>query len=311
MQKEIGVNVVVIGQVCEDVNSFLDGSRIVGPGSPLMFMQAVSNQFPGCSTRLIASYGSDFRKYLQSAEAKIYPPVPNSERTLRYRNIYPLEGDRVQKAINRRYARNVPVDGRVRSFVGDADVVIVSPILPKPSSRYCERILKDVRDTSVLKVLAPQGYMRQFDKGNRVYPRDFKEAERMLPNFDIVVVSEKDHEGMDNLANQWVDINPGLIVVITRAENGAAVITSEKRVGRKRFYKEYTTNPVPNEEGVDASGCGDIFTLAFALRYRETRDIDQSVRYANDIAGQRLRYPANKIVIDHAGAVLRSSLYTE
>jgi sugar/nucleoside kinase (ribokinase family) len=51
--------------------------------------------------------------------------------------------------------------------------------------------------------------------------------------------------------------------------------------GAKHLEQVY---PVPKVEIKDTSGAGDTFIAGLALKYAETKDIEEAIRYANDVA---------------------------
>ena len=51
--------------------------------------------------------------------------------------------------------------------------------------------------------------------------------------------------------------------------------------GAKHLDKIY---PVPKVEIKDTSGAGDTFIAALTVKYAETKDIEQAIGYANDMA---------------------------
>ncbi len=281
-------NVAIVGQVCLDRNILEDGSRFVGAGSPAMFINKILSQFPGTRVDILAQHGADYSPYLQ--DVNIHPWQPGVPATLVYEN--DSSGvQRTQKAHNREHANPVPIDGVSRGILEGSDIIFIAPILPNLSPEYCRQIASSTRGKRSLRVLLPQGYSRGFDTEDNVIPRDFVEAEEIMPLIDVVIVSEEDHPNMKALARHWVE-STDLVAIVTLGEKGALSIT-------KNGENIHPTQSVPREQIKDTVGCGDTFSAAFAHAYRQTGDITYSVRFANGVAGQRLRYPADGIIIDY------------
>lgn len=286
MNIETGVTRVVIdGHVCIDRNTLEDGRKYIGPGGPPNFMRQIFEQFPDSFITVIAPYGLDYRQYLDGTN--IYPLSPNVAKTLIYEN-NSYSGRRTQRAINREQALPVPIDEKVLGELRRADIVLVTPLLPNYPASSFETI---AGNTTALKVLLPQGFFRDFDVSNTVLPKDFSEAEYVLPNLDVVIVSEEDHPDILNLAQMWSSQHRDLIAVVTLGEKGALAFQNQSRI-------EVPTKKVPKEEVVDSVGCGDVFSVAFAFEYRTNRSIARALRFANQVARQRLFQPADKITVN-------------
>lgn len=285
------MNIEIVGHVCKDRNTS-ENITYEAAGSPAMFMNRIYRQFPNTHIGIIASSGPDFEEYRRGVD--VYPLNPNASSTLVYENVS-KGGTRTQKAFNRDQAVPVQVDAEVERRIKNADIVFYAPILPNYPGEYYAQINSHRKEGS-LAVLLPQGYYRSFDSEDNVIAREFDEATKILPFVDLVIVSEQDHEDMFNICKQWVAANPNLTAVVTLGEKGAVAITSAGEI-------EVPTRPVPEKEIVDTVGSGDIFSAALAYRFRETGDIKEAVRFANEIARQTLFYAADDIKIDFEAAL--------
>src|SRR4029079_6953279 len=112
----------------------------------------------------------------------------------------------------------------------------------------------------------------------------------VIPLVDIVIVSEEDHPDMYELAKKWTEKDKG-IVIITQGEEGAVALKEGKEIN-------LPGRPVKVEDIVDSVGSGDIFSAGFAYKYKQTGDIKEAGKFANELARQCLFYPADKIKID-------------
>ncbi|MBI3486247.1 carbohydrate kinase family protein [Candidatus Daviesbacteria bacterium] len=280
------MKVEIVGHVCIDRNTS-EHSQGETPGSPAMFINRLYKQFPDVNAGVIASYGPDFRKFLD--RVNIRPKSPNLDQTLVYENITSLDGDRIQRAFHR--DQDPPFVSRgVRRVLKSADIIFFAPLLPNFRARYYNELTSATKSDS-LRVLLPQGEFRDFDQDNQVIPRQFKKAEKVLPSMDLVVVSEKDHPDTYKLSKNWIK-ERHLIVVITMAERGALALTRHGEIW-------LPTIPVTSKEIIDSVGSGDIFAASFAYQFRKTHgDIEEAGRFANAVARQCLFYRADQIQID-------------
>ncbi len=274
----------ILGHVCVDHNNS-ENTSYISAGSPAVFMNKVFTQLPDCDPGIIASYGEDYLKYLKGV--KIFPSKPNIENSLIYKNTS-KDGTRSQKALNREVDFPINVAG-LDEIIRKADILLFAPILPNFKPPYYSTVSGMAKDES-LKVLLPQGYFRSFDQEDNVVYRDFLESEQILPYVDVIILSEQDHPDMLSIANSW-SVENDLISVVTLGQKGAVALSS----GREIFLP---SSPVAEKDIVDSIGSGDIFSAGFAYRYKQTRDIYEAGKFANEIARQALFYSSDKIRID-------------
>ncbi len=253
-----------------------------------MFMNKIFRQFDDCNVTIITSYGPDFVKY--SNGVKIFPSLPNTEKTLVYENVS-KSGFRTQKSYNRGSAFAVTLDNAIIDVLHQTDIVFFAPQQPIYTKKYIDSVVRDLKK-DVLKVLIPQGFYRNFDQENNVLVREFTEAKDILPLMDIIIVSEQDSPTMLNQAKEWA-LNMNVVPVVTLGEKGAVAFK-----GREEII--LPAMPVPETEIIDSVGSGDIFSASFAYRYKQTKDLKESGRFANEISRQCLFYKSADIKIDLA-----------
>lgn len=279
-------NIEIVGHVCVDHNK-TEHAAYETAGSPAMFMTKIFKQLPDCSAAIIAPYGPDFVQYLSNVT--IYPPQPNSRRTLIYENMVTKES-RIQRALSREYAKPIPVDTGFSAALAHADILFIAPLLPNFSPEYLEMIQKSA-NPDALKILLPQGYFRRFGNDNIVQFRRFEEAEAVLNTVDVVILSDQDYPDAIALTVSWT-ANRELLAIVTLGDKGAMIVN-------KTGAQTVPTIPVPLEDIVDSVGSGDIFSAGFGYWYRETRDPIEAVRFANGLARQCLFFTPENILIDY------------
>lgn len=277
------MNIEIVGHVAVDHN-VSEQASYTSAGSPAMFIHRVLRRFPGISVGITASYGDDYLPYLQAQGVNIYPPKPNVDgSTLVYENTSYPDGTRTQKAYNRDQALPIPIDAKLSSRLRGASLIFIAPILPNfPPSYY-----KEVAETAypgAIKILLPQGYLRDFDSSNNVIKRVFAEVDQILPYIDIVIVSEEDGPDMLKIARGWRKRHK-VIPIVTLGERGAVLFTSRGEI-------ELPTTPLSAEEIVDSVGSGDIFSAGFGfwLAESDTHGLEGAGRFANALARACLKY---------------------
>jgi sugar/nucleoside kinase (ribokinase family) len=274
------MNITVVGHVCID-NNISENVTYTSAGSPAMFMVKVYKKFPDVLVNIIAPYGRDFLTYLGNVH--IYPKKPTAERTLIYEN-KSRDNIRTQKALNRKYAKPLPIDTEFKKIIASSDVIFFAPLTPDFSLDYVENFITPAKKDQV-KILMSQGYCRDFDKDDNVIQRDFIEAAKIIPLFDFVIVSDQDHKDINNIAKSWAERTN---VIITLGDKGA-----------KHLYRNdsifASVDPVKSEDIVDSVGSGDIFSAAFGYKYFLIKNVKKSLEFANNIARQCLFYPSNNL----------------
>jgi len=277
------MKIVIIANICIDKNT-TEKSTYETAGSPAMFMTRIFKQLPNTSVTIVSHYGEDFLKYLNGI--KIYPSTPGFNKTLEYNNISQKKGRRIQKAFNRKNSPPIKVDRELKKIIQESDILLFTPLLPNFPFSYISEVRNETKKGS-LKILSPQGYFRDFDKNNKVIFRKFKEANKILPNFNFVILSEEDYPDVEKEASEWVK-NNGCVVIITKAERGATFLSKKERV-------DIPTKPVCQKDIVDSTGSGDIFGACFAYKYFECKNIVESIKYAHKIAGYCLKFTPDQI----------------
>lgn len=279
------MKIVILGHACIDKN-ITEKSSYEAAGSPAMFMTRTFKQLSNTSVTIVSHYGKDFLKYLDGIT--IYPNKPNFDKTLEYNNISLKQGGRIQKAFNRESSPPVELTDDLKNILRKADILFFTPLLPNFPPTYIAGVMNEARK-DCLKILSPQGYFRNFNKENRVVFRKFKEAEKVIPYFNFLILSEEDYPDVEDIAKSWVRSN-STVLIITKAERGATFLSKEQKV-------DVPTKPVFEKDIVDSTGSGDIFSACFAYKYFEFKDIVESIKFAHKIAGHCLAFVPDEIYL--------------
>lgn len=273
------MNVTTVGNVCIDRNT-TEHASYTAAGGPAMFMSRVYKQFPDVSHTIISPYGVDFLQH--SKDIRLFPKDPSGNKTLLYENI--VQGTtRTQKAYNVTSANNLSIGEKEDGVLQSSDIVYFAPLVAMFPRDFVRSITS--RSKKALKILLPQGYFREIDSTHHVKIREFVEAGEYLSHFDIVIVSDEDADDIESLVRDWSYITQ---IIMTRGDRGATHFRNGETI-------HVDTKKVNATEIVDSVGSGDIFSASFGYTYFRTKNIKESIQFANSIARQCLFYPAENI----------------
>ncbi len=271
-------NVLLIGNLTLDHN-ISNGKIYEGPGGSVYFAGKTFQNL-GLETTIISPYGKDYLKYV-SNNCSIYPTYHLYEKTLVFRNYYLENGIRRQKVAN----IDMSQYDKILDDINLKDVYkisVVAPIIDNISLNQIESMIKKIPQS--LKLLLPQGFFRKIVSKCNITIRDWMDSKKIAKLFDLVVVSSKDHENMDQIALDWS--KNGCIVAVTKEEKGCSVYQK----GKVSNYGGYIV-----EDAIDATGAGDIFAAGLGFMFIKTREIGISADFANATAAISLRYHSNQL----------------
>ncbi len=120
--------------------------------------------------------------------------------------------------------------------------------------------------------LTPQGWLRSWDDQGRVSPSEWPEANFVLENARLAVLSMEDVAGDHGRINEL--LSSIRILAVTEGADGANVFWN----GDQRHFS------APEKKVKDETGAGDIFAACFFIRYEITRDPWEACRFANELA---------------------------
>lgn len=270
-------NALLVGNLTIDHN-ISDKLKYDGPGGSVFYTAKILHNL-GMSVDIISPYGKDFPSDATGG-IRLYPPKPQTDRTLTFSNIYSSVGKRKQEVSS---LEGSDLAGHIMSFnpIKDYDILIVAPILPNIFAD-CISYLTG-RYSSSLKILLPQGFYRKINQNNKITEVEWAESEQSVKYFDIAVVSENDGKNIHQQAKNW---SKNAKSIVTRDYLGCSIYQKNKR----NDYPAYDVDGI-----VDSTGAGDIFSAAFGFNYLKTKDIHASADFANAAAGLSLRYHANQL----------------
>jgi len=240
-----------VGQVTHDL---VNGTIRLG-GAALYSAQTAARL--GKRTAVLTSYGKDYvgDEVFNGIAREVVPASDTST----FRNLYEKEG-RVQFLYNQAgllETRNLPPAWRM------TEVIYLCPVLHEVSMET------GWGDEGSMIGVAPQGWLRKWDADGRIEARKWTGFERLLQRANLLIVSEKDIEGIEELLHDFRSCTS--MVIVTHAEKGAVVYTRGRTIAVGAY---------PAKER-DPTGAGDCFGAAFLIRYRETGDLMEAARFAS------------------------------
>lgn len=144
---------------------------------------------------------------------------------------------------------------------------------------------------------SPQGWMRQWDAKGQVSQCKWKDAPKVLPHVDVVVMSEEDIAPFPEIVEEYAELAD--IVVLTRGERGSTLF----RDGKKYDFAAFSTKTV------DPTGAGDVFATAFLTNFVKSRDIYEASTFANCTASFVVEAEGTKGIPDLGSVCSRMKMH--
>jgi sugar/nucleoside kinase (ribokinase family) len=242
-----------------------------------MYINAYYRTKLGINPPVITSYGPDFSQYAELVD--LIPDKPQQNGTFIYRNIVTADL-RTRYVEHTAYAVPPQLNTQVIQALRQADILIFGLLLPNYPADYIRQIVSYTKP-DCLKGMIAQGYLGRVGLDSQVTPRDFPEANEVLPLMDVTVYSNDDHPKAMAMAGSWSQLPGVKDIVVTEGPDGASIFNA---FGRQAI----PTKPVDDNDAVDSVGCGDVFFGALMHQYYETRDLAAAVSEANAAARSKL-----------------------
>ncbi len=259
---------LAIGHVTRDL--LPDGSYSLGGTATFA---ALTTYCLGLVTAIITSADEQLLKELPAHLPNIGIAARVSPATTTFSNQYHT-GFRTQ------YLR-ARADSQQREDVPDAwlnaPVVLLGPLAQELDPQF---VMFFPRRPGTLIAATPQGWLRRWDAGGRVWPTPWAAAEKVLPHLDVVILSHDDllpfangnRAQADDILSSWSLQVP--LLVATDGRHGATLFQH----GETEHFKAY-----PSDE-VDPTGAGDVFAAAFLCHLYRHNNAREAVNFANCVA---------------------------
>jgi len=250
------IDYVAVGHFTHDVTP--QGAIIGGAAS----YSSITVRNLGLRAHVVTAVSKDFRQdnpLLNGIEAN----YRISDSTTTFNNIYAPNGRRQQYllgAADKIYAQHIPAEWR------NAKIAYLCPVADEVDASVVNCF------PNALVGATPQGWMRRWDEEGKVYPKKWESAAEILPHIDVLILSEEDIIGFPDELKRFIELTK--IVVLTKGRNGATLYTE----GNIIESSAYSVNEV------EPTGAGDVFAVAFLIKYYETSDILISLDFAHCVA---------------------------
>ena len=109
--------------------------------------------------------------------------------------------------------------------------------------------------------------MRQWNSDKKVYPKNIDWHH--FKNADVVIMSDEDLLGFESEIPYIASLVE--ILILTKGEEGAILYYKNKEWHFPAFPSQIK----------ELTGAGDVFAVAFVLKYAESKDLFESVAYGN------------------------------
>jgi pfkB family carbohydrate kinase len=243
-------NLLIAGHIVKDITA--DGWRA---GGGVLYAASQASRL-GIDVAVVTACADDLDP------AALLPDVAwhvlPSEVTTTFENVYD-SGVRSQRLLAR--GRPIEMDDVPKAWL-ETPLLLLTPLFheiePSAVAQFASR--------GATVGVEPQGWLRELD-GDRVRPASFDLAPPWLAG-EVVFVSDEDVADADAVA-AWQARVP--IVVLTRGRDGCTVWDVSGR-------HEVSAAAVPE---VDPTGAGDVFAVAFLVRYHETHNVLAAASFAS------------------------------
>ncbi|MFQ5380664.1 MAG: PfkB family carbohydrate kinase [Dehalococcoidia bacterium] len=239
-----------MGNVVED-----SAGRSWRPGGPALFSAVLASRLEWDVTLFTSLTIAYDRTLFQDITIRSMP----SSSVPRFENIHHA-GSRRQRLL----ARGSVLPKKLTSQAAGlpADVFLVAPALDEVSAR--------LQSPAPVSGMALQGALRRVgaDAWVEPVPDALAVARGLLSPDQIAFLSEQDTRAPDELAVRLAEA--GTPVFVTRGPEGASLYSGCER-------SDYAAL---KEDEVDPTGAGDCFATAFLLRFAETSQRTEAIRYA-------------------------------
>jgi sugar/nucleoside kinase (ribokinase family) len=166
----------------------------------------------------------------------------------------------------------------------DAGIVLFGPLAQELDA---DMVLNFPRRPGTILAATPQGWLRRWDETRRVWPTPWRDAERVLPALDALILSHDDllpfadgkRVEADALLSHWSTLVP--LLVATDGRHGATLF----REGRTQHFPSYSADEV------DPTGAGDVFAAAFLTHLYRHHNPELAVDFANCVASFSITQP--------------------
>lgn len=261
------VDICCIGHITRDKIVTPRSEKYLNGGTSFYFSHGIAC-LPPVSYKLVTALGCEDMNAVELMRNRgIEIDVLPSRHTVFFENCY---GENMNNRKQRVLAKADPF--KVKDLLDiDAKIIHLGSLL---ADDFGPKVIEYLSNKSVLSVDA-QGFLRYVD-GEKVYPCNWNNKEKVLSYVDILKVNE--HEIETLTGNSDLKIAAKIIakwgvkeVVITLGSYGSVIYRDGK------FYEIPAYMP---KELVDATGCGDTYSAGYLYMRNKDADIEEAGKFA-------------------------------
>jgi hypothetical protein len=236
------IDLVAIGHVTLD-----ETPSGVRPGGSAYYSALTAHRL-GLRVGLLTSVAPDYELdvFPDGIEVMVVP----SPQTTRYR-LGKAKGARTLTLLAR--AADLGVEHLPAAW-RETPLVLLGPIV----NEVDPTLAGEFDDASI--AVLPQGWMRTRGPGGLMGPQPWEDAEAVLARAQLLVLSDEDLGGSEEMAVTWLHQVP--LGAITRGDRGATLYVNGE---------PYHVMPDPATE-VDPTGAGDVFATTLLIEYQRSDD---------------------------------------
>jgi sugar/nucleoside kinase (ribokinase family) len=273
------IDLVAIGHV-----TFDETPSGVRPGGSAYYA-AVTARRLGLSVGLLTSLSRDYP--LDVFPEGIHVTTVASPQTTRYR-LGESKGARTLTLLSR--AADLETEHLPAAWRGAA-LAVLCPV----AGEVDPALAGAFEDAAV--ALLPQGWMRKRGRGGLIGPQPWEDADDLLPQTQLLVLSEEDLPRGDEAALAWLQRVP--LGAITRGRRGATLYVNGD---------SYHVEADPARE-LDATGAGDVFATTLLIEYQRVGDAWEAAAAAACAGAASVEGQGTAAILDRAGLDARLAAY--
>ncbi|TFG33212.1 hypothetical protein EU528_00680 [Candidatus Thorarchaeota archaeon] len=266
------MDIVVVGHLSRDLIITPNSKReALGGGTAYAMLAPAINAF---DAGIISKVGDDFEQeywdILKSSGLVLAGLHRADTKSTRFVNKYDAEGNRVQ--IVEAQAEKITPQEFPDEYL-DAKVIHFSPLTADELDIDCIRLARSNAEITSIDV---QGYVRAIDSSGIVVPRNWIERDEILGLVDVVKFNESELkmtvEGESELSavSRILDLGPR-IVLVTHDRRGSVIYTRNEQI---------KIPLVIADAEIDATGCGDVYSIGFLLEYMKSSNLKRAGLFA-------------------------------
>jgi sugar/nucleoside kinase (ribokinase family) len=282
------MTITIIGHLCLDVISHADGTETQSYGG-IFFSVATAANLLCPNDTIYPVFGVGKGEYDSLIERlKIYPNVdasgiykfnaPTNQVHLMYKN------DRERIECSKNVAEPTPWK-RIRPYL-DSNIILLNMISGFDITlETLDEIRMDVREKHTPIYMDVHSLTLGINEDFTRFHRPVENWRRWLfmlhgvqMNVEEAAILTTERLNESNFAKQVLALNTK-VLIITRGENGCSAFVDERK------HVQHSDIPgIQIQKPADSTGCGDVFAAAYCSQYGKSKNIIESILFANKVA---------------------------